>query len=83
MMAAAVGKANSVDVNLVRKALPGLTASSILGPVEIRAKDHQLERPISVVETVKSDAAAPTYRIDHVYTGADVIPPVDAACKMP
>jgi branched-chain amino acid transport system substrate-binding protein len=82
LMAAAVAKAKSVDIKEVRSVLPGLDASTILGPVQIRAADHQLARPIALVQAAQSNDAAAAYRIDRLYSGSDVLPPIDAACKM-
>ena len=49
----AIMKAKSADVAAVRTALSGLKASTIVGDVEMRAADHQLLRPLVVVQAVK------------------------------
>ena len=48
----AIVKAKSTDVAAVRGALAGLKADTIVGPVEMRAADHQLVRPMAVVQAV-------------------------------
>src|SRR4030095_8837361 len=50
----AIQKAKSTDVAAVRKALEGLKVSTIVGDVEVRAADHQLVRPLVVVQAVKA-----------------------------
>ncbi len=82
LMAAAINKANSTDVNAVRTALAGLKSSTVLGDVEVRAADHQTARPILMNQIVKGADGKPTYEIKKIMTGAEVIPPVDPACKM-
>ncbi len=49
----AITKAKSADVAAVRSALNGLKLDTIVGPVEMRAADHQLIRPMVVVQAVK------------------------------
>jgi branched-chain amino acid transport system substrate-binding protein len=82
LMAAAIRKANSTDVAAVRAALSGLKADTVLGPAEIRAADHQTSRPILMNEIVKGPDGKPAYDIKHVFPGAEVMSPVDPACKM-
>jgi branched-chain amino acid transport system substrate-binding protein len=82
LMAAAINKANSTEVNAVRTALAGLKAATVLGDVEVRAADHQTARPILMNQIAKGADGKPTYEIKKIMTGAEVIPPVDPACKM-
>jgi branched-chain amino acid transport system substrate-binding protein len=82
LMAAAIRKANSTDVAAVRAALSGLKADTVLGPAEIRAADHQTSRPILMNEIVRGPDGKPAYDIKHVFPGAEVMSPVDPACKM-
>src|SRR4029453_16605199 len=49
-----IRKANSTDVAAVRKALEGLKLSTVVGDVEMRGADHQLVRPMVVVQAVKA-----------------------------
>lgn len=82
LMAAAINKANSTDVAAVRTAMSGLKADTVLGPVEVRAADHQTARPILMNQIVKGPDGKPTYDIKKVFPGPEVMPPVDPACKM-
>jgi branched-chain amino acid transport system substrate-binding protein len=82
LMAAAINKANSTDVAAVRAALAGLKADTVLGPVEVRAADHQTARPILMNEIVKNPDGTAGYKIEQVYPGDTLLPPVDHACKM-
>jgi branched-chain amino acid transport system substrate-binding protein len=82
MMAAAINKANSTDVAAVRAALAGLKADTVLGPVEVRAEDHQTARPILMNLIVKNADGKPTYEVKQVFPGESLLPPVDKACKM-
>ena len=82
LMAAAINKANSTDVAAVRTALAGLKADTVLGPVEVRAGDHQTARPILMNQIVKTADGAAGYKIEQVYPGDTLLPPVDKACKM-
>jgi branched-chain amino acid transport system substrate-binding protein len=82
LMAAAINKANSTDVAAVRAALAGLKADTVLGPVEVRAADHQTARPILMNQIVKNPDGTAGYKIEQVYAGDTLLPPVDHACKM-
>jgi branched-chain amino acid transport system substrate-binding protein len=82
LMAAAINKANSTDVAAVRAALAGLKADTVLGPVEVRAADHQTARPILMNQIVKNPDGTAGYKIEQVYPGDTLLPPVDHACKM-
>ena len=81
LMAAAINKSNS-DINAVRAALSGLKTITVLGDAEVRATDHQTARPILINQIVKGSDGKPTYEIKRIMSGAEVIPPVDPACKM-
>jgi branched-chain amino acid transport system substrate-binding protein len=82
LMAAAINKAGSTDINAVRAALEGLKADSVFGSIEVRAGDHQLVRPIAINQIVNGSDGKPTYQIKKIEPGAEIIPPVDPACKM-
>jgi branched-chain amino acid transport system substrate-binding protein len=82
LMAAAINKANSTDVAAVRSALAGLKADTVLGAVEVRAEDHQTARPILMNQIVKNPDGASGYKIEQIYPGETLLPPVDKACKM-
>ncbi|QQO12512.1 ABC transporter substrate-binding protein [Bradyrhizobium diazoefficiens] len=82
LMAAALNKAKSTDVNALRSTLEGLKATTVLGDVEIRAGDHQTIRPMAINQIVTGSDGKPTYEIKKIEAGADIIPAVDPACKM-
>ena len=81
LIAAAVNKANSTDVNAVRTALSGLKADTVLGDVEIRAGDHQAVRRMAISQILPGPDGKPGYQIKKIEPGPDIIPPVDPACK--
>ena len=82
VMAAAIKKADSTDVNAVRTALAGLASATVVGDVEVRAADHQAARPILINQVVEGADGRPTFQIKGIMTGSEVMPPVDPACKM-
>ena len=82
LMAAAIDKANSTDVAAVRGALAGLKTDTVLGPVAVRAEDHQTARPILMNLIAKNADDKPGYEIKQVFPGEILLPPVDKACKM-
>jgi len=82
LMAAAIDKAKSTDVDAVRAALAGLKTETVLGNIEVRAADHQTIRPLAVNQIVAGPDGKPAYQIKKIEAGPDIIPPVDPACKM-
>nr|WP_311538678.1 ABC transporter substrate-binding protein [uncultured Bradyrhizobium sp.] len=82
LIAAGLQKANSTDINAVRAALSGLKTETVLGDVEIRAGDHQTARRMAISQIVMGPEGKPTYQIKKIEPGADIIAPVDPACKM-
>jgi branched-chain amino acid transport system substrate-binding protein len=82
LIAAAINRAKSSDINAVRAALAGLKDDSVFGSVEMRAGDHQLVRPIAINQIVNGSDSKPAYQIKKIEPGPDIIPPVDPACKM-
>jgi len=89
LLAAAIRKANSTASPQVAYALEGLTFDSVVGPVQMRAEDHQLLLP-QVVNTiapvdgklVKTGWEGTNYgfRTDAIYSGAELAQP--SSCKM-
>ena len=78
----AILKAGSTDVPAVRSALSGLKATTIIGDVEMRAADHQLLRPLIVVQATKAGGGKGAIALRSTI-GRDVIePPVSPECKM-
>jgi branched-chain amino acid transport system substrate-binding protein len=82
LMAAAIDKAKSTDVDAVRAALAGLKSETVLGSVEVRAADHQTIRPLAINQIVTGPDGKAAYQIKKIEAGPDIIPPVDPACKM-
>lgn len=82
LIAAALKKANSTDVDAVRTALSGLKADTVLGDVEMRAGDHQAIRQMAISQIAAGPDGKPAYQIKKIEPGPDIIPPVDPACKM-
>jgi len=89
MLAAAIDKAGSTETLKVAKALEDLTYDSVVGPVRMRAEDHQLLLPqvvntIAPVDgkTVKVGWEGTNYgfRTDAVYTGNELAQGTE--CKM-
>ncbi|HTD03601.1 branched-chain amino acid ABC transporter substrate-binding protein [Undibacterium sp.] len=89
MLAAAINKAQSLDTVKIARALEGLTYESVVGPVRMRAEDHQLLLP-QVVNTiapvdgkaVKAGWEGTNYgfRTDAVYSGNELAQGTE--CKM-
>ena len=77
----AIQKAKSTDVAAVRTALEGLKFSTIVGDVEMRAADHQLVRPLVVVQAVKAGEGKGEVAMRLVEPAAKVAPPVSPECK--
>ena len=82
LIAAAVQKANSTNIDAVRAALSGLKAETALGDVEVRPGDHQVARRMAISQIVMGAEGKPAYQIKKIEPGPDIIPPVDPACKM-
>ena len=92
LLAAALQKAKSTDAAQVARALEGLTMDSVVGPVRMRAEDHQLLLP-QVVNTiapvdgkqVKTGWEGTNYgfRTDAVYAGEALAQPNDCQMERP
>jgi branched-chain amino acid transport system substrate-binding protein len=82
LIAAGLQKANSTDINAVRAALSGLKTETVLGDVEVRGGDHQTARRMAISQIAMGSEGKPVYQIKKIEPGADIIPPVDPACKM-
>lgn len=89
MLAAAIDKAGSTDTPKVAAALENLSFDSVVGPVRMRAEDHQLLLP-QVVNTIAPvdgkavkvgwDGTQYGFRTDAVYSGNELAQGTD--CKM-
>ena len=89
LLAAAINKAGSTDTGKMARALEDLSFDSVVGPVRMRAEDHQLLLPqvvntIAPVDgkTVKVGWEGTNYgfRTDAIYTGNELAQGTD--CKM-
>ncbi len=78
----AILKAKSADVPAVRAALSGLKASTVVGDVEMRAADHQLLRPLVVVQAAKASEGKGEIVMKSIEPTAQIAPPVSSECKM-
>jgi branched-chain amino acid transport system substrate-binding protein len=78
----AILKAKSTDVAAVRGALSGLKYASIVGDVEMRAADHQLVRPMAVVQAVKSAPGKGEIALRSLEPASRTTLPPSPECKM-
>lgn len=78
----AIQKAKSTDVAAVRKALEGLKTSTIVGDVEMRGADHQLVRPMVVVQAVKAAPGKGEVTVRSVEPAQRITAPPSTECKM-
>lgn len=76
VLQAAIEKAGSIEATKLRTALEGLRVTSIKGPIEIRACDHQASQPGFVVKVVKQAGVEhPVPEIIATYPADKVTPP--------
>lgn len=89
LLAAAITKAGSTDGAKVAKALEDMTYDSVVGPVRMRAEDHQLLIPqvVNTIAPVDGKAVKVGYegtnygfRTDAIYSGNEIAQGTD--CKM-
>jgi branched-chain amino acid transport system substrate-binding protein len=78
----AILKAKSAEVPAVRAALAGLKAQTVVGDVEMRAADHQLLRPLVVVQAAKAGEGKGEIVMKSIEPTAQIAPPVSPECKM-
>jgi ABC-type branched-subunit amino acid transport system substrate-binding protein len=76
----AIVKAGTTDVDAVRSALAGLKASTVVGDVEMRAADHQLLRPLLIVQAVKTGEGKAQMELREIEPVAKVVAPVNPEC---
>ncbi len=74
LLKAAIEQAGTTDVAAVRKALAGLKTNTVLGDVEMRAADHQLVRPMGVVEVVAAGEGKGRMALRRTESGAAITP---------
>jgi branched-chain amino acid transport system substrate-binding protein len=78
----AILKAGSAEVAAVRAALSGLKAKTIVGDVEMRAADHQLLRPLMVVQATQAGPGKGEITLRSELPREQVEPAVSPDCKM-
>ena len=78
----AILKARTTDVPAVRTALAGLKTSTMVGDVEMRAADHQLLRPLVVVQAVKAGEGKGEIMMKSITPTDKIAPAVSPECKM-
>lgn len=78
----AIKKAASTDVAAVRKALEGIKLNTFVGELQMRAADHQLVRPLMVVQAVRSGPGKAEVALRTVEPAEKVIVPPSKECKM-
>lgn len=78
----AIQKAKSTEVAAARGALNGLKLDTIVGPVEMRAADHQPIRPMVVVQAVKPAPGKAEIAVRSVESAARTTLPPSAEYKM-
>jgi branched-chain amino acid transport system substrate-binding protein len=78
----AILKAGTTDVSAVRAALSGLKATTLVGDVEMRAADHQLLRPLIVVQATKAGEGKGEITLRSTLPRDVIQPAVSPDCKM-
>lgn len=78
----AIVQAKSANVDAVRSALAGLKASTVVGDVEMRAADHQLLRPLLIMQAVKAGEGKAQMELRAIEPVAKVVAPVSPECRM-
>jgi branched-chain amino acid transport system substrate-binding protein len=81
MLDAAADKAGSADPTSVATALSGLSASTIVGQVTMRAADHLLLQPLYPAHAV-AGPNGPVLVVDSEIPASQTTPPVSSSCHM-
>lgn len=81
MLDGAADKAASTDPTSIAKALGGLTASTIVGTVTMRAADHLLLQPLYPAHAV-AGPNGPKLVVDSEIPASQTTPPVSSSCHM-
>lgn len=80
VMKAAIEKAGTTDVEAVRKALLGLKTKTITGDVEMRASDHQLLRPLGLVQVEAAGEGKAKMALRKIEPAAKLLPASTLTC---
>lgn len=78
----AILKAKTTDVPAVRNALAGLKTTTVVGEVEMRGADHQLLRPLVVVQAVKAGEGKGEIMLKSITPRDKITPAISPECKM-
>lgn len=78
----AIVKAGSTDVAAVRKSLEGLKTQTMVGEVQMRAADHQLVRPLVVVQATRTAPGKAEVVVRSVEPAERVTLAASADCRM-
>lgn len=78
----AIQKAGSTDVAAVRKSLEGLKVQTLVGEVQMRAADHQLVRPMVVVQAARTAPGKADVVVRTVEPAERVTLPASPDCRM-
>jgi branched-chain amino acid transport system substrate-binding protein len=81
MLDGAADKAASTDPTSIAEALGGLTASTIVGTVTMRAADHLLLQPLYPAHAV-AGPNGPKLVVDSEIPASQTTPPVSSSCHM-
>jgi branched-chain amino acid transport system substrate-binding protein len=82
LMRDGIVKAKSTDVAAVRAALSGMKTNTVFGPVEVRAADHQVLRPMALQQVVAQGEGKAAIALRGVVPASEVTPPVSPDCKL-
>jgi branched-chain amino acid transport system substrate-binding protein len=78
----AILKAGTAEVGAVRSALAGLKTKSLVGDIEMRAADHQLLRPLVIVQATAAGEGKGEITLRSELPRDEVEPAVSPECKM-
>ena len=81
LMKAAIEKAGTTDVEAVRKALLTLKTNTIMGDVEMRPSDHQLLRPIALMQIEAVGDGTATQGLRKIEPASALIPEATVKCE--
>ena len=81
VMKAAIERAGTTDVEAVRKAMLGLKTTTIMGDVEMRAADHQLMRPMALVQIESAGEGKAKMALRKIEPASKILAPPTVECN--
>lgn len=81
LMRDGIVKAKATDAGTVRTALSGMKTNTLFGPVEVRAADHQVIRPMALQQVVAAGDGKSAIVLRGLIAAVDAVPPVSPECK--